>query len=60
MKYAIKLELADDDWIYVTEDNSENCWDLTVKTFDNIKDAKQFASIWKSKNTKVVEYGETK
>jgi hypothetical protein len=58
MKYEVKLELAEDDWIYITEDNSENCWDLTVKIFDNIKDAEQFASIWKQKNTKVVEYND--
>jgi hypothetical protein len=58
MKYAVKLELAEDDWIYITEDNSNNCWELIVKTFDNAKDAKQFASIWKQKNTKVVEYND--
>ena len=58
MKYAVKLELSEDDWIYITEDNSNNCWELTVKTFDNAKDAEQFASIWKQKNTKVVEYND--
>jgi hypothetical protein len=58
MKYAVKLELAEDDWIYITEDDSDNCWELVVKTFDNANDAEQFASIWKQKNTKVVEYND--
>lgn len=27
-RYAIKMMLSADDWIYITEDNGGNCWDL--------------------------------
>ena len=60
MKYAIKLMLSKDDWIYVTEDTGGNCWDLTVRTFDDIKDAERFAEVFtiegRESNVRVVEY----
>ena len=60
MKYAIKAMLAKDDWIYLTEDTGGNCWDLTVKTFDDIKEAERFAEVFtiegKESNVRVVKY----
>ena len=61
MKYAVKIQLAVDDWIYVTEDNGGNCWDLTPVLFDDIQEAERFAEIWQKKYkdnryVKVVEY----
>lgn len=60
MKYAIKVMLAVEDWIYVTEDTGGNCWDLRPVLFDNKKDAEKFADTWRLKdrrgNVKVVEY----
>jgi hypothetical protein len=57
MKYAIKLELAEDDWIYITED-TPGCTNLIPLLFDTKHDAKRIASTWKPKNTKVVEYND--
>lgn len=52
--------LAKDDWIYLTEDTGGNCWDLTVKTFDDIKEAERFAEVFtiegKESNVRVVKY----
>lgn len=61
MKYAVKIQLAVDDWIYVTEDNGGNCWDLTPVLFDDIQKAERFANKWRKKYNdnryvKVVEY----
>ena len=59
MMYAIRINLSENDWIYVTEDNGGNCWDLTVKIFDDIKDAERFAEVFTIKgresNVRVVE-----
>ena len=61
MNYAVKIQLAVDDWIYVTEDNGGNCWDLTPVLFDDIQEAERFAEKWRKKYkdnryVKVVEY----
>lgn len=61
MKYAVMIQLAVDDWIYVTEDNGGNCWDLTPVLFNDIQEAERFAEIWRKKYkdnryVKVVEY----
>lgn len=61
MKYAVKIQLAVDDWIYVTENNGGNCWDLTPVLFNDIQEAERFAEIWRKKYkdnryVKVVEY----
>jgi hypothetical protein len=56
MKYAIKLTLAVDDYIYITEDTG-NCWDLQVRTFNSKLNALDVATIWGSK-AKVVQYSE--
>ena len=55
------IQLAVDDWIYVTEDNGGNCWDLTPVLFNDIQEAERFAEIWRKKYkdnryVKVVEY----
>ena len=55
------IQLAVDDWIYVTEDNGGNCWDLTPVLFNDIQEAERFAEIWQKKYkdnryVKVVEY----
>ena len=61
MKYAVKIMLAVDDWIYITEDNGGNCWDLTPVLFSDIQEAERFAEKWRKKYkdnryVKVVEY----
>ena len=28
MTYAVKVMLAQDDWIYITRNDSKHCWDL--------------------------------
>ena len=61
MKYAVKIQLAVDDWIYVTEDNGGDCWYLTPVLFDDIQKAERFAEKWRKKYkdnryVKVVEY----
>lgn len=61
MTYAVKIRLAEDDWIFVTKDTGGNCWDLQPETFADIKDAERFAEIWRkrykdNRYVKVVEY----
>lgn len=61
MKYAVKIMLSADDWIFVTEDTHGKCWDLTPVLFDDIQEAERFANIWRKKYNdnryvKVVEY----
>ena len=63
MTYAVKILLAEDDWIFVTKDTGGNCWDLTPETFADIKDAERFAETWRkrykdNRYVKVVEYAE--
>jgi len=55
-RYAIKVMLSADDWIYITEDNGGNCWDLVPLLFKTKKEAMEHAKIWSSRHTKVVEY----
>jgi hypothetical protein len=60
MKYAVKIMLAADDWIYITKDTRGKCWDLVPETFDTVEEAEEFASTWrrvgKERFVKVVEY----
>ena len=42
--YAIKLELAPGDWIYVTKSDSEHCWDLRPQTFKSKAEAEKAAN----------------
>ena len=61
MKYAVKIMLSADDWIYITEDSGGNCWDLTPVLFSDIQEAERFAETWHHKYhgkryVKVVEY----
>lgn len=60
MKYAVKVQLAVDDWIYVTEDTGQCSFDLCPVLFDSREAAEQFADGWKPKsragNVKVEEY----
>lgn len=62
MKYAVKVMLAADDWIFVTKDTRGKCWDLVPETFNTVQEAEQFANSWrrkgKSSNVKVVEYND--
>lgn len=60
MKYALMINLGSDeeDWIYVTEGTSENCWDLRPVVYEDFQRAEQAASIWRNQGTgkvKVVE-----
>jgi hypothetical protein len=61
MKYAIKIRLAMDDWIYITKDTGGRCWDLVPETFDTKDEAEKFAENWRkdfgdTRYVKVVEY----
>ena len=59
-QYAVKVMLAVDDWIYVTEDTGKCDFDLKPVLFDTQDEAEDFASAWRltgsEKNVKVVEY----
>lgn len=60
MKYAVKVQLAVDDWIYVTEDRGQCDFDLRPVLFDSREAAEQFADGWRLEgregNVKVEEY----
>lgn len=60
MKYAIKVMLSIDDWIYVTEDHRFCDWNLKLKLFNTLNEAEAFADSWRQKGkeefVKVVEY----
>ena len=62
MKYAVKIMLAVDDWLYVTEDTGKCDWDLQPVLFDSEDEAESFAAAWRlagaEKSVKVVEYNE--
>lgn len=55
-KYAIMVQFGveDNDWIYVTEENKGNMYDLKPIVYDTLAEAVQAKNIWK--NAKVVEY----
>ena len=55
-KYAIMVQFGveTDDWIYVTEENKGNMYDLKPIVYDTLAEAVQAKNIWK--NAKVVEY----
>ena len=61
-KYAIKIMLAADDWIYITEDTHGKCWDLKPVLFSSRQEAETHAKIWRKNSkdrdrfVKVVEY----
>ena len=51
-KYAVKINLSVDDWIYVTQDSGiggGNCWDLDPVLFESENDAESYAEIWRKK-----------
>ena len=54
--YAIKVMLAKDDWIYITEDTDGHCWDLKPQLFKTKKEAENAAKIWNKRATKIVRY----
>lgn len=60
MKYAIKVMLSKDDWVYVTQDHGFCDWNLKPKLFSTIDEAEAFANSWRQKGkeefVKVVEY----
>jgi hypothetical protein len=60
MKYAVKIMLAADDWIYITEDTHGKCWDLNPVLFETQEQAEDFAKSWrkrgKERYVQVVEY----
>lgn len=61
-KYAIKIMLATDDWIYVTKDKGYCDWDMEPMLFETYEEADNFANTWrkvgKEQFVKVVEYDE--
>jgi hypothetical protein len=60
IKFAVKVMLAADDWIYVTEDTHGKCWDLQPVLFDTRTEAEKYAKSWTKKGgkrfVKVEEY----
>lgn len=58
-KYAIRIMLSADDWIYMTVDTG-NCFDLVPMLFDTQDEAEEAAKIWHKQGrkpiTEVVEY----
>ena len=56
MKYAVKVKLSEDDWIFMTKDTGGNCWDLQPELFETPDEATVFASNLGLKNTVVVRY----
>ena len=58
-KYAIRIMLGADDWIYMTVDTG-NCFDLVPMLFDTQDEAEEAAKIWHKQGrkpiTEVVEY----
>ena len=50
----VQFEKGSDDWIYVTEENKGNMYDLKPILYDTFAEAVQAKNIWK--NAKVVEY----
>ena len=58
MKYAIKLMLAKDDWIYLTEDTGR-CNLLVPVLYDSANKANKASKIWSKQRggtVKVIEY----
>ena len=48
MKWAIKIMLAADDWIYVTESDG-TMFEVRPVLFDSFEDADKAATIWRIK-----------
>ena len=57
-KYAIKLMLSADDWIYVTEDKEAPMFHIHPMLFDSRQAAEKHAEIWNKRFTKVVRWRE--
>jgi hypothetical protein len=59
MKYAIQIQLAVDDWIYVTEPDG-TMFEVRPVLFDSFEDADKAATIWRIKGkeacVQVVKY----
>ena len=56
-KYAIKVMLSADDWIYVTENNDSTMFELRPMLFNTRQAAEEHANIWGNKNVaKVVRW----
>lgn len=61
VKFAVKVMLTADDWIYITEDTRGKCWDLKPVLFDTRSEAEEYSKIWsngveRNRFVKVVEY----
>lgn len=60
--YAVKLNLGNDDWIYVTKDTGRCDFFLEPELFETYDEAEEFASMWKlagaDNNIEIVEYEE--
>ena len=57
-KYAIKLMLSADDWIYVTEDTEAPMFQMRPMLFNSRQEAEEHAGIWNNRFTKVVRWRE--
>lgn len=60
IKFAVKVMLSVDDWIYITEDTHGKCWDLKPVLFDTRAEAEEYAKTWRVRGkddcVKVEEY----
>ena len=45
-KYAVKVMLSKDDWIYVTHPGESNMWEVTPMLFNTRELAEEHARIW--------------
>ena len=52
----VQFEKGSDNWIYVTQENKGNMYDLKPILYDTFAEAVQAKNIWK--NAKVVEYAD--
>jgi len=57
-KYAIKLMLSADDWIYVTEDTEAPMFQIHPMLFNTRHEAEEHAETWNKRVTKVVRWRE--
>ena len=45
-KYAVKVMLSKDDWIYVTQPGESIMWEVTPMLFTSRQEAEEHARIW--------------
>lgn len=58
MKYALMIKIGQGDWMYVTEEKSDNCWDMHPVIYEDKQRAERAATIWRNYGSecKVVDF----